>query len=84
MDAWCQDFWAISDTACSHLFDRTPHAWKKLAPWAKSKDEFVKRAAFALLASLSGASVARRLINRADKSKAEKIPKKPARKAAAG
>lgn len=55
MDAWCRDFdnWAICDTACFHLFDRTPHAWKKLNAWAKSKDEFVKRAAFALLASLS-------------------------------
>jgi len=55
MDAWCRDFdnWAICDTACFHLFDRTPHAWKKLAAWAKSKDEFVRRAAFALLASLS-------------------------------
>src|SRR5688500_7556517 len=55
MDGWCSDFdnWAICDTACFHLFDRTPHAWKKLAVWAKSKDEFVRRAAFALLASLS-------------------------------
>jgi 3-methyladenine DNA glycosylase AlkD len=55
MDRWCRDFdsWAICDTACFHLFDRTPHAWKRLAAWAKRKDEFVKRAAFALLASLS-------------------------------
>ncbi len=42
-----------SATRLAHLFDRTPHAWKKLAAWAKSKDEFVRRAAFALLASLS-------------------------------
>jgi 3-methyladenine DNA glycosylase AlkD len=55
MDRWCRDFdnWAICDTACFHLFDRTPHAWKRLAVWARRKDEFVKRAAFALLASLS-------------------------------
>jgi 3-methyladenine DNA glycosylase AlkD len=55
MDRWCRDFdnWAICDTACFHLFDRTPHAWKRLSVWAKRKDEFVKRAAFALLASLS-------------------------------
>jgi 3-methyladenine DNA glycosylase AlkD len=28
MDQWCQDFdnWAICDTACFALFDRTPHA----------------------------------------------------------
>src|SRR5688572_8253431 len=53
MDAWCKDFdnWAICDTACFHLFDRTPHAFGKVEQWAKSRDEFVKRAAFALLAS---------------------------------
>jgi 3-methyladenine DNA glycosylase AlkD len=55
MDRWCKDFdnWAICDSACFHLFDRTPHAWKKVATWAGRKDEFVKRAAFALLASLA-------------------------------
>jgi 3-methyladenine DNA glycosylase AlkD len=48
MDRWCRDFdsWAICDTACFHLFDRTPHAWRKVAQW------FVRRAGFALLASL--------------------------------
>lgn len=55
MDKWCKDFdnWAICDTACFALFDRSPHAFKKIPVWAKSRDEFVKRAAFALLASLT-------------------------------
>jgi 3-methyladenine DNA glycosylase AlkD len=55
MDRWCSDFdsWAICDTACFHLFDRTPHAWSKVPQWARRNDEFVKRAAFALLASLT-------------------------------
>jgi 3-methyladenine DNA glycosylase AlkD len=55
MDAWCRDFdsWAICDTACFHLFDRTPHAWKKVAAWSNRAGEFQKRAAFALLASLA-------------------------------
>jgi len=55
MDRWCRDFdsWAICDTACFHLFDRTPHAWKKVRTWSANRDEFVKRAAFALLASLA-------------------------------
>ena len=55
MDRWCKDFdsWAICDTACFHLFDRTPHAFKKVSQWSKRKDEFVKRAAFALLACLA-------------------------------
>ena len=55
MDRWCRDFdnWAIVDTACFALFDRTPHAWKKVPQWARAKDEFVKRAAFALLWALT-------------------------------
>jgi 3-methyladenine DNA glycosylase AlkD len=55
MDRWCRDFdnWAICDTACFALFDRTPHAFKKVAAWAKSQDELVKRAAFALLWGLT-------------------------------
>jgi len=55
MDCWCKDFdnWAICDHACFHLFDRTPHAWRKVEQWAKRRPEFEKRAAFALLASLA-------------------------------
>jgi 3-methyladenine DNA glycosylase AlkD len=55
MDRWCKDFdnWAICDTACFALFDRSPHAWRKVDKWARSPDEFVKRASFALLASLT-------------------------------
>jgi len=56
MDRWCRDFdnWGICDTVCFCLFDRTPHAWAKVAQWSDKRDEFVKRAAFALLASLAG------------------------------
>lgn len=55
MDAWVADFdnWAICDTVCFHLFDKTPHAWKKVAPWSKLKGEFAKRSAFALVWGLS-------------------------------
>ena len=55
MDRWCRDFdnWGICDTICFHLFDRTPHAWAKVAQWHDRRGEFVKRAAFALLASLA-------------------------------
>ena len=54
MDRWARDFdnWGITDTLCFALFDRTPHAWKKVEQWSRRRDEFVKRAAFALLASL--------------------------------
>ena len=55
MDRWCRDFdsWAICDTLCFHLFDKTPHAWKKVEKWCERREEFVKRAAFALLASIA-------------------------------
>ena len=55
MDAWVKGFenWADCDTACFHLFDKTPLAWKKIDQWSKRKEEFVKRAAFALLASVA-------------------------------
>lgn len=55
MDRWARDFdnWGICDTVCFSLFDRTPHAWAKIRKWAGHRDEFVKRAAFALLACLT-------------------------------
>ncbi len=53
MERWARDFdnWGIVDTACFHYWDRTPHAFKQIEKWSKAKDEFVKRTAFALLAS---------------------------------
>lgn len=55
MERWCKEFdnWAICDTACFALFDRTPHAWRKVPQWARGRREFVKRAGFALLWSLT-------------------------------
>lgn len=53
MERWVKDMdnWAIVDTACFHYWDRTPYAHAKIEKWSKAKGEFVKRAAFALLAS---------------------------------
>jgi 3-methyladenine DNA glycosylase AlkD len=55
MDRWCRAFdnWAICDTVCFVLFDRTPHAWAKVAKWSARNEEFIKRTAFALLWSLT-------------------------------
>jgi 3-methyladenine DNA glycosylase AlkD len=55
MDRWCRDFdnWGICDTVCFHLFDRSPHAYRKVEQWAGRRDEFVKRGAFALMACLA-------------------------------
>jgi 3-methyladenine DNA glycosylase AlkD len=55
MDRWRADFdnWAIVDTLCFNLFDRTPYALAKIEEWAELPDEFGRRAAFALLASVA-------------------------------
>lgn len=56
MERWCRDFdnWAVVDTVCFKLFDRSPHAWKKVEPWSKRAGEFQKRAGVVLLACLAG------------------------------
>lgn len=55
MERWAKAFdnWAVCDTMTFALWDRTPHAWPKVREWSKRDEEFVKRAAFALLASLT-------------------------------
>ena len=52
MERWVIDFdsWDICDQTCGELFDRTPYASKKIHEWSARKEEFVKRAAFALIA----------------------------------
>jgi 3-methyladenine DNA glycosylase AlkD len=55
MNAWASEFdnWAVCDTVCFHLFDRTPFAWEKVRQWATSPREFVKRAGFWMISSLT-------------------------------
>ncbi len=55
MDAWAQDFdsWDVCDQVCTSLFDLTPYAYEKVRQWVNEEKEFVKRAAFALLAGLA-------------------------------
>jgi len=55
MDSWAKAFdsWDVCDQACTSLFDSTSHAWKKVYEWAKRDDEFVKRAAFSIIAGLA-------------------------------
>jgi 3-methyladenine DNA glycosylase AlkD len=55
MERWAKSFdnWAVCDTATFVLFDRTPHAWAMVRAWSTRREEFVKRAAFAMLASLT-------------------------------
>ncbi len=54
-DLWCGDFdnWAICDTACFALFDRTSFRWDKVPLWCADNREFVRRAGFALIWALT-------------------------------
>lgn len=55
MDKQARDFdnWAIVDTLCFKLWDQVPHAWTKVEKWANKREEFIRRAGFALLACLA-------------------------------
>lgn len=55
MDRWAADFysWDMCDQCCMKLFDRTEIAYVKCFEWARDEREFVKRAAFANIASLA-------------------------------
>ena len=55
MEHWAEGFdnWGIVDGCCGHLFDKTPFAYKKAAEWSGRKEEFVKRAGFTMMATLT-------------------------------
>ncbi len=55
MNRWARDFdsWDVVDTACCYLFIHAAPAWKKPAEWSRHKEEFIKRAAFSLMAYLA-------------------------------
>jgi 3-methyladenine DNA glycosylase AlkD len=47
------DSWDICDASCMMLFDRTAYAFDKAKQWAHREEEYVRRAGFALMASLA-------------------------------
>lgn len=53
-EAWVSEFdsWDICDQVCG-LFEATPFAYQKVREWNTRPEEFVKRAAFAILAGLA-------------------------------
>jgi len=55
MDRWVKAFdsWDVCDQVCSNLFDKTPFAFQKAFEWSKRSEEFVKRAGFVLMATLT-------------------------------
>ena len=54
MNRWARDFdsWDVCDQVCSNLFRYTPYAREKAVEWSGHRQEFVKRAAFVLMAGL--------------------------------
>lgn len=55
MNRWVRDIesWDICDGCAIHLFRKTPFAWNLALKWARQKQEFVRRAGFALIATLA-------------------------------
>ena len=55
MEDWVKDFnsWDVCDQVCMNLFDKSELAWLKVQEWNHRDEEFVKRAAFALIACLA-------------------------------
>jgi len=53
IEQWVTDFdsWDVCDQVVA-LFSKTPLAYQKVAEWSQRPEEFVKRAAFALLVAL--------------------------------
>jgi 3-methyladenine DNA glycosylase AlkD len=62
MNQWAKDFnnWAICDGACINVFRYTGVAHQKCVEWSVRREEFVKRAGFALMAGLAVADKAAR------------------------
>ena len=55
MERWVLDFysWDVCDQCCMNLFSKTEFAYRKAIEWSGRKEEFVKRAGFALMACLA-------------------------------
>jgi 3-methyladenine DNA glycosylase AlkD len=55
MERWALDFdaWDVVDACCCYLYAAAPPAWQKAESWSRRPREFVKRAAFSLVAYLA-------------------------------
>mgnify|MGYP001237229442 CR=1 FL=1 len=55
MESWVVDFdsWDVCDGACINLFRKTPFAHARTQAWSGRDEPFVKRAGFALMATLA-------------------------------
>jgi len=55
MEEWVKDIdsWDVCDQVCMNLFEKSQLAPKKITDWSEREEEFVKRAAFSLIACLA-------------------------------
>jgi 3-methyladenine DNA glycosylase AlkD len=55
MESWVNeiDSWDVCDHCCGNLWVKTPFARRKVREWSRRPEEFVKRAAFSLMAFLA-------------------------------
>lgn len=55
MEKWVKelDSWDVCDQVCLNLFQKTKFAWEKAHDWAGREEEYVRRAAFAMIAVLA-------------------------------
>ncbi|MHB8085313.1 MAG: DNA alkylation repair protein [Dehalococcoidia bacterium] len=55
MNSWVEDFdsWDVCDQVCLNLFSKTSMAFDKALEWSGRREEFAKRAGFALMACLA-------------------------------
>lgn len=55
MEKWVMDFdsWDVCDQVCGNLFDKTEMAYDKTKQWADREEEYVRRAGFVMMATLS-------------------------------
>lgn len=55
MDGWVSDIesWDLCDQACLNAFVYSPYAYQKAYEWSRRPEEFVRRAGFAMIATLA-------------------------------
>jgi 3-methyladenine DNA glycosylase AlkD len=55
MERWALDFnsWDVVDATCCYLYAHAKPAWRKAEAWSRRREEYVKRAAFSLMAYLA-------------------------------
>ena len=55
METWVADFnsWDVCDQVCLNLFDKSNFTDTKIRQWSTREEEFVKRAAYALIAAVA-------------------------------